>query len=68
MNFVNTWYVIERNNRFETIAHEALLLLEEGSFVMLQNFATHHEAQEEHKRLVLMTIDDTKEKLNQLKR
>ena len=68
MNFANTWYVIERNNHFETISHEALSLLEEGSFVMLQNFSTHHEAHEEHKRLVKLVIDDAKLKLDQLKK
>lgn len=68
MNFANTWYVIERNNHYETIAHEALVLLEEGSYVMLQNFETRHQALEEHKRLVLMTINDAKAKLNQLKK
>lgn len=68
MNFANTWYVIERNNHFETISHEALSLLAEGGYVMLQNFQTHHEAHEEHKRLVMMAIGDTKEKLNQLKK
>jgi hypothetical protein len=68
MNFANTWYVIERNNRFETISHEALVLLEEGSFVMLQNFQTHQEAHEEHKRLVRIAIDDAKAKLDHLKK
>jgi hypothetical protein len=63
MNFVNTWYVIQRNNHFETISHEAMVLLEEGSFVMLQNFQTHHEAHEEHVRLVKLAIADTKAKL-----
>ena len=63
MNFANTWYVIERNNHFETISYEALSLLPEGSFAMLQNFETHHEAQEEHKRLVRLAIDEMKHKL-----
>lgn len=66
MNFANTWYVIERNNHYETISHEALSLLDQGSFVMLQNFPTHHEAQEEHKRLVMIAIDDAKHKLENL--
>ena len=65
MNFANTWYVIERNNHFETISHEAMSLLPEGSYVMLQNFATHHEALEEHKRLVRLAISDMKNKLGQ---
>jgi hypothetical protein len=30
---------------------------------MLQNFKTHHEAQEEHKRLVRLAIDEMKKKL-----
>ena len=63
MNFAHTWYVIERNNHFETISHEAMSLLPEGSYVMLQNFATHHEALEEHKRLVRLAIDEMKHKL-----
>ena len=63
MNFANTWYVIERNNRFETISHEAMALLPEGSFVMLENYETHHEALEEHKRLVRLAIADAREKL-----
>jgi len=63
MNFTNTWYVIERNNHFETISHEALSLLPEGSFMMLQNFQTRHEAHEEHKRLVRLAIADAKVKL-----
>lgn len=63
MNFRNTWYVIERNNHFETISHEALSLLPEGSFMLLQNFETHHEAIEEQKRLVRLAIADAKVKL-----
>jgi hypothetical protein len=63
MNFEHTWYVIERNHHFETIAHEKLVLLPEGSYVMLQNFATHHEALEEHKRLVKLAIEDAKNKI-----
>lgn len=63
MNFANTWYVIERNHRFETISHEAMTLLPEGSFVMLENYETHHEALEEHKRLVRLAIADAREKL-----
>jgi hypothetical protein len=63
MNFAHTWYVIERNNHFETISHEALSLLPEGSFVMLQNFQTHHEAMQEHMRLVKLAIADTRTKL-----
>ena len=63
MNFANTWYVIERNNHFETISHEAMSVLPEGSYVMLQNFATHQEALEEHKRLVRLAIDEMKHKL-----
>ena len=38
-------------------------LLPEGSYVMLQNFETHHEALEEHKRLVKLEIADMKSKL-----
>lgn len=68
MNFENTWYVIERNNRFETISHEAMISLPEGSYVMIQNFDTHHEAHQEHKRLIMMVISDAKGKLKQFKK
>ena len=64
MNFQNTWYVIERNNHYETISHEAMMLLPEGSFVMLEHYASHHEAIQEHKRLVRLAIADTKAKLD----
>ncbi len=63
MNFATTWYLIERNHHLETISHEAMQLLPEGSFSMLQNFETHHEAQEEHMRLVRLAIEETKHKL-----
>jgi hypothetical protein len=63
MNFAHTWYLIERNHHLETISHEAMLQLPEGSFSMLQNFETHHEAQEEQKRMVRLAIDEMKKKL-----
>jgi len=52
----------KRNNYLETISHETMPLLPEDSYV-LQNFATHHEALDEHKRLVRLAIDDMKHKL-----
>lgn len=63
MNFANTWYLIERDHHLTTISHEALLLLPEGDFLMIQNFETRHEAQEEHKRLVRLAVDEMKQKL-----
>ena len=68
MHLENTWYVIERNKRYEVVSHHALSEFAEDSYVMLQNFQTHHEAHEEHKRLVLMAIGDAKAKLDQLKK
>ena len=64
MNFQNTWCVIDRNSHYETISHADMMLLPEGSFVMLQNFETHHEALEEHKRLIRLAIADAKVMLN----
>ena len=64
MNFQNTWYVIEHKNHYETISHADLMLLPEGSFVMLENFETHHEAIEEHKRLVRLAIADANAQLD----
>lgn len=66
MNFANTWYIIERNGHFETISHEKLCSLEPGSFIIFQNFKTHHDAHTEHMRLVRLSIDETKEKIGKL--
>lgn len=63
MNFQNSWYVIEHNHHYETISHEALIRLPEGSYAILENYETHHEALEEHKRLVRLAIDDARAKL-----
>ena len=63
MNFQNTWYVIERSNRCEVVSYDAMMALPQDSFVMLQNFETHHEALEEHKRLVRLAIAEAKQKL-----
>lgn len=63
MNFANTWYLIERDQHFATISHASMSLLPEGSFVMVQNFETHHEALQEHKRLVRLAIEELRQKL-----
>jgi hypothetical protein len=65
MKFQNTWYLIERDNHFETISHEILVQLPEGSFAIRQNFETRHEALEEHKRLVMLAISDIKHRLEE---
>lgn len=63
MDFQNTWYVIERNNRYEAVSHEVLCALTSDSFTMLQNFETHHDALVELRRLIRIEIEETQEKL-----
>jgi hypothetical protein len=64
MNLANTWYVIERKNRYEVVSHSALSEFPEDSYLMLQNFDTHHEALEEFHRLLKLEIEDTRHKIN----
>lgn len=63
MDFQNTWYVIERHNRYEAVSHEVLCTFAEDSYVMLQNFETHHEALVELRRLIRIEIEETQQKL-----
>jgi TRAP-type C4-dicarboxylate transport system substrate-binding protein len=64
MNLENTWYVIERKNRYEVVSHSSLSELAAESYVMLQNFDTHLEALSEFHRLIKLEIEDTRHKLN----
>lgn len=69
MDFNNTWYIIERNKKFEIISHSDLMALEESShYQMIQNYKTHHEAVMEMSRLVLHDISEVNAKINQLKK
>jgi len=66
MNFQNTWYVIERKNKYEAVPHTVLSELEADSYVMLQYFDTHHEALSELRRLIHLEIQDTQKKIDGL--
>jgi hypothetical protein len=66
MNFQNTWYVIERKNKYEAVSHTVLSDLPPDSYVMLQNFDTHHEALSELGRLIHLEIQDTLKKIDGL--
>ena len=66
MHLENTWYVIERKNRYEVVSHHALSEFSEDSYVMLQNFETHAEALSEYHRLIKMEIEETRNKINGL--
>jgi hypothetical protein len=63
MDFQNTWYVIERHNRYEAVSHEVLCTFDADTYVMLQNFETHHEALVELRRLIRIEIEETQQKL-----
>lgn len=64
MHLENTWYVIERNKRYEVVSHHALSEFAEDSYVMLQNFETHAEALSEYHRLIKLEIEETRNKIN----
>ena len=64
MEFDNSWYVIERKNRYEVVAHRELSSMDEGTYLLLENYATHHEALMELKRLIMLEIQDTKANLD----
>ena len=63
MNLENTWYVIERKNRYEVVSHSSLSELAAESYVMLQNFDTHAEALSEFHRLIKLEIEETRHKI-----
>lgn len=64
MHLENTWYVIERNKRYEVVSHHALSEFVEDSYVMLQNFDTHAEALSEYHRLIKLEIEETRHKID----
>ncbi len=66
MNFQNTWYVIERHNKYEVVSHAVFSELASDSFVMLQNFDTHHEALSELGRLIHLEIQEAHKKIDGL--
>jgi riboflavin biosynthesis pyrimidine reductase len=69
MDFKNTWYIIERNQKFEIISHEDLMALEESTpYQMVQNYRSHHDAVMEMSRLVMQDISEVNAKINRLKK
>jgi len=64
MNFENTWYVIERNNRYEIASHAELSELPSNAYMILHNFAKRHEAFDEMRRLISLEIIETQKKLD----
>jgi TRAP-type C4-dicarboxylate transport system substrate-binding protein len=64
MHLENTWYVIERNKRYEVVSHHVLTEFAEDSYVMLQNFETHTEALSEYHRLIKLEIEETRHKID----
>ncbi len=66
MNFENTWYVIERSNRYEIASHAELSEVPSETYMILHNFATRHEAFDEMRRLINLEVLDTHKKLDAL--
>ena len=52
MDFSNSWYVIERNNRLEVVAHEDFLALNQLGYRLFQNYQDRSGAMSEMRRLV----------------
>ena len=52
MDFSNSWYVIERNNRLEVMAHEDFLALNQVGYRLFQNYPSRSGAMSEMRRLV----------------
>jgi hypothetical protein len=52
MDFSNSWYVIERNNRLEVKSHEEFIALNPSSYRMFQNYPSRSGAMSEMRRLV----------------
>jgi len=52
MDFSNSWYVIERNNRLEVMAHEDVVGLTPVSYRFFQNYKDRSGAMSEMRRLV----------------
>jgi hypothetical protein len=67
MNFENSWYLIESHGRTKVASYEEFSKLEKNEFVLIENFAIHHEALIEYQRLIKLEITEAKEKLNSLK-
>jgi hypothetical protein len=52
MDFSNSWYVIERNNRLEVMSHEDFVVLHPANCQMFQNYQNRSGAMSEMRRLV----------------
>ena len=52
MDFSNSWYVIERNNRLEVMSHEDFITLNHDGCQMFQNYQSRSGAMSEMRRLV----------------
>jgi hypothetical protein len=52
MDFSNSWYVIERNNRLEVVSHEDFLALNQLGYRLFQNYQDRSGAMSEMRRLV----------------
>ena len=52
MEFLNSWHVIERQNRLEVISHEEFVGLDPTNFQMFQNYQSRQHAMSEMRRLV----------------
>jgi hypothetical protein len=66
MDFSNSWYVIERNNRLEIKSHEDFIALSPSSCQMFQNYPSRSGAMSEMRRLVQNEIKAASAKIQQM--
>jgi hypothetical protein len=52
MEFQNSFYIIEHDNKLEIMSHEKLMAMDKNTYQLIQNFQNHSEAVTEMLRLV----------------
>jgi hypothetical protein len=66
MDFSNSWYVIERNNRLEVMSHEDFVAINPTGCLMFQNYQNKSGAMSEMRRLVQNEIKAASAKIQQM--
>lgn len=64
MNFEDSWYVVQRKQRYEVVPHAELAAMPPESYVILLNVQTRQEALMEKERLLKHDIAQLKRKID----
>jgi len=68
MNLENSWYVIERNNRYEIMPHTELARIPIDGYVILLNVPTWLDAAQEMARLIKIENETLRQKFQKITR